>query len=659
MSVSSSGNDQTLPTDNIESAYALGRAAYQAGRLDAALIHLRTAATAEPANNEYVGALAKALFAAGMMDQAAHCYTHILAQAPHLAEAHFSLGQTRAAQCNPTAAIASLWQALRLSPEYTEARLTFAGVLRSCGHQLAAHREDQRAVGDSGQSGIEINDLRRAEAEASRQLGQALAAANQFEDAEAEILRAVIFDPDNPQDLLALSSLYEQQERLGEAAGALRMALAMDDSNAACHTALGGILARTGELDAAQKSLEHALELMPGTVEARLNLANINMERGEQDLALRQLERAIETRPDYVQAHNNRANILLLQGRYAEGWDEYEWRRRMPRGAPAKLRIADWHGQALGGKHLYIIGEQAAGDVIMFASCLGELAELDGPVSLHCEARINSLMRRAFPWLNVSDRLPDDSNASVRAGYSIPIGSLPRLLRRDPADFERAEPYLLAPPPLVSEWRARYAALGDGIKIGFSWNGGKSHIQRRQRGMSLLDWAPILGQSGAQFIDLQYGDHDAVRNEFQRRTGLRAYRPGEIAPAGDMEDFAAQIKALDLVISIDNTTVHFAGALDVPVWTFVPASPSWRWQSERLDSPWYPSMTLFRQTGNEPWQSVLARAADTLTQHIKHPVDGMEDSTGRQILPLKGPQNRHILPPTPALQSAGTIGNAQ
>ena len=342
---------------------------------------------------------------------------------------------------------------------------------------------------------------------------------------------------------------------------------------------------------------------------------------------------------------NNRANILLLQGRYAEGWDEYEWRRRMPRGAPAELNIPDWRGQPLDSAPLYIIGEQAAGDAVMFATCLSDLADRGGPVSLHCETRITGLMRRAFPWLDVSDRLPDDSDPKLRGGHVICLGSLPGLFRRSEADFARSQPYLVAEPSQVAEWRARYRALGDGIKVGFTWSGGKSHIQQRQRAICLPDCMPLFCQPGAHFIDLQFGAHDAARTELRQHFGIAPYRPAEIAPDGDMESFAAQIKALDLVISIDNTTVHFAGALGVPVWTLVPPSPSWRWQIERRDSPWYPSMELFRRAIGESWGAVLERIGEALAAHISGAERDGENSTDRQIFPGATPCGGNLLPP--------------
>ena len=630
--------------------HRLGLAAHRAGRPGQAVTYLRAAARAEPSNPDYVGALAGALFDSGDCEPAARCYIHMIKQDALRADAHVGLARAREAQGNVASAIASIWQAVRLYPADRHARSILARLLRHLGYDLAAGREEKRAqtgaIKNAGKGHrVNIDERRRDEAEASRQLSHAFAAAGQYDCAESEILRAVIFDPDNAANLTALSDLYEQLGRLDEAVAALREALHADPSNAAAHIALGGILARMGELDAAEASLKSALEYMPGAAAAHLNLANIEMERGQLDKSIEHLARALAEQPDYVEAHNNRANILLLQGRYAEGWDEYEWRRRMPRGAPAELNIPDWRGQPLDSAPLYIIGEQAAGDAVMFATCLSELADRGGPVSLHCETRITGLMRRAFPWLDVSDRLPDDSDPKLRGGHVICLGSLPGLFRRSEADFARSQPYLVAEPSQVAEWRARYRALGDGIKVGFTWSGGKSHIQQRQRAICLPDWMPLFCQPGAHFIDLQFGAHDAARTELRQHFGIAPYRPAEIAPDGDMESFAAQIKALDLVISIDNTTVHFAGALGVPVWTLVPPSPSWRWQIERRDSPWYPSMELFRRAIGESWGAVLERIGEALAAHISGAERDGENSTDRQIFPGATPCGGNLLPP--------------
>jgi len=638
--------------------YQAGLAAHRAGRLDEAVAHLRAAIRAEPSNPDYLGALAAALLAGGATEPAARCYIYLLEQDPNQADAHFGLATIREAQSDTAGAIASNWRGLRLRADDADGRISLARNLRLAGFPLAAEREEVRAH-QTGAATPTTEHRRLQEAEAERQLSRALTLAGELADAEAALLRAGLFDHDSARDMPVLGDLLERQGRLDEAAAALRSGLAANPENAAAHTALGGILARLGALDDAEASLASALECAPGHAPAHLNLANIAMERGLAEDALGHLQHALNAEPDYVEAHNNRANLLLLQGRYAEGWDEYEWRRRMPKGAPPNLNIPDWQGQDLDGKHLYVLGEQAAGDAVMFATCLGELAAAGGPVSLHCEARINSLMQRAFPWLKVSDRLPDDRDPEIRAGYAICLGSLPRLYRRSESDFARSQPYLEADPAQTAEWRARYNALGDGLKIGFSWCGGKSHIQRRQRAMQLSDWMPLFRQEGALFVDLQYGDQDAARRALDARFGLTFYRPAEISHDPDMSAFAAQVKALDLVISIDNTTVHFAGALGVPVWTLVPPAPSWRWQTGREDSPWYPSMTLFRRATEEEWGAVLGRAGDALTARLSGAQGDVENLTGRQKLPIATRQTGKFLPPAAPVGAGENLETAR
>jgi tetratricopeptide (TPR) repeat protein len=626
--------------------YVAGLAAHRAGRYDEAVVHFRAALRADPSHPDHLLALGEALLASGATGPAGRCYLYLIEQDPAHADAHFGLAKVREAEGDAMGAIAGLWHGLKLDADNTEARDRFSRLLHATGYPRAAMHEENRALAKPA------GESRRDVAEATRQLSAALAACGEYADAEDALLRAALFAPDLAADLPVLGDLLERQGRLAEAADALREGLAEEPRNFAALTALGGILARLGDLDEAEDVLARALELAPGHGPALLNLANIAMERGRSERALGHLDSAIAAVPDYVEAHNNRANLLLLLGRYAEGWDEYEWRRRMPRGAPPSLNIPDWQGEPLAGSRLHVIGEQAAGDAIMFATCLGELAGAGGPVSLHCEARLGGLMRRAFPWLEVSDRLPDDSQASVRAGYAICLGSLPGLLRRAEEDFARSNPYLVADPAAAAAWRARYDALGPGLKVGFSWSGGKSHIQKRQRAMELADWLPLFRQKDACFVDLQYGDHDAARAALAARHGVSLYRPAEIAAGGDMDDFAAQVAALDLVISIDNTTVHVAGALGVPCWTLVPPSPSWRWQTGRTDSPWYPDMILFRRAANEAWGDVLARAAEALAAKA-------ENSTGRQILPPATRTSRQFLPGDASADLSANLGIAR
>jgi ADP-heptose:LPS heptosyltransferase len=195
--------------------------------------------------------------------------------------------------------------------------------------------------------------------------------------------------------------------------------------------------------------------------------------------------------------------------------------------------------------------------------------------------------------------------------FQIAAGSLPLHLRRSLADFPNHSGYLKPDPAMRTRWAERYAQLGQGIKVGISWRGG--HIsQAHKRSTTLDQWQDILRTSGMQWINLQYGSPAQEINDAHERFGIAIHDWDDSDPLTDLDNFAAQIAALDLVISVDNSTVHMAGALGVPVWVLQPYSADWRWLLEREDSHWYPSVRQFRQPAREDWASVLRNAEQQL-----------------------------------------------
>ncbi len=608
-----------------DALYLLGLIAHQTDRPSDAVPLLRQAIARDNANVDYRMTLGLALAATGDLKAAEDIYRESVGQTPDMVSAHTNLGDVLLAQGETIEAVASYWRALRLNGDVAETHCNLGAAFHALGQEAAAEEHLKRAcrlnpeLPSARENLKQIHQNFRADGhqptQASVQFERGIIfnAAGLLDDAESELRSALSEEPDSIIGLFALANTYKENQHFDEAIETFETALAIDSQAPELHSELGVVFAAVGRLDEAEASLRRAIECDAQAVDAHKNLGNILLEQGRHDEALSAYDAALAIQPDHVSTHNNRANLLLLLGRYAAGWDEYEWRRRMPNNAPQQVALPDWTGEPLDGRRLHVIGEQAAGDATMFATCVPELANAGGPVTMHCEARIASLMARSFPWLEVTDALPLAANESQgAAAVAIPLGSLPRLLRADEAGFGRSEPYLVADEIAVARWRARYAALGSGPKIGFSWRGGKSAFQRRQRSMALLDWLPVLRHANACFIDLQYGEHDEERNALREAHGIAPYRPAEIDPMSDMDGFAAQVAALDLVISIDNTSVHFAGALGVPVWTLAPVAPSWRWQLTRSDSPWYPSMRLVRQQKNESWPEVLTRVAADL-----------------------------------------------
>jgi hypothetical protein len=250
----------------------------------------------------------------------------------------------------------------------------------------------------------------------------------------------------------------------------------------------------------------------------------------------------------------------------------------------------------------------------MFASLLGDLVQRGAKVLVKVETRLHPLFHRSIPGLTL---LPNDEEESpllsqATVDYWAPIGSLSRWLRPDLASFPVRPGYLRPEPTQARVLRERYRRrFGASPVVGISWRGGFKE-SGRLRSMTVTDWTPILTQSDFGFVNLQYGDCRAELAAVRRELGVDVFHDEDVDPLKDLDIFAAQTAAMDLVISIDNSTVHMAGALNVPVWVMLPIVPDWRWMLNRTDSPWYSSVRLFRQTDAGDWLPVLAAIADEL-----------------------------------------------
>jgi hypothetical protein len=315
------------------------------------------------------------------------------------------------------------------------------------------------------------------------------------------------------------------------------------------------------------------------------------------------------------------AHALLLSGKFREGWKEYEWRWKVK----GMLFCRDfsqpvWNGSSLQGKTLFVYDEQGVGDEIMFASCLPEVIAQSNLCVVETDKRLVPLFSRSFPNALVIDLLARNKaypSELPQADMKTAIGSLPQFLRPDFLSFSKQQTYLIPDTPQVNIWHKRFEVLGEGPKIGISWRGGKSADIRRIRSTVLEQWDKLFSIHDVHFINLQYGDCTQELREAREAFEVIIHDWEDVDPLKDLDWFAAQISALDLVISVDNATVHMAGALGVKVWTLLPFVPDWRWVLNREDSPWYPTMRLFRQPSPGDWESVMVKVANEL-HNFKH-----------------------------------------
>ncbi|MGC2063421.1 MAG: tetratricopeptide repeat protein [Thermodesulfovibrionales bacterium] len=446
-------------------------------------------------------------------------------------------------------------------------------------------------------------------------LGKVLKKMNRQNEAIVCYRKALFFQPDMAEAHYNLANEFCARGEYDEAVQSYRNAIKIrPDHSYACNN-LSLALRSMGQTQEALHYGEEALRIDPDNVEAYNNLGVLLSNSGQLEKSIDNFNKAVSIRPDYTEAHWNMALPLLQLGDFVNGWKKYALRDLQRTASAVKdFSYRRWDGSSLKDKTLFIYAEQGVGDEIMFASVLTDVIPLAKYCIVECNERLVPLFSRSFPELtvipSVKETLPEilhDIDAAI------PIGSLPMHLRPDLGGFPQRKSYLVADADKIDNWRNRFRDLGDGLTVGISWRGGNEASVRHLRSTKLYQWADLLRVSGIQFINLQYGDCKQEIEEAREHVGVIIYDWEDADPLKDLDNFAAQISALDLVISVDNSTLHMAGALGVPAWALLPKGNNWRWLQGVEDTPWYSSLRLFSQKEPHDWSDVFLRVRDLLS----------------------------------------------
>lgn len=491
--------------------------------------------------------------------------------------------------------------------------------------------------------------LRHDFAEAHLALGRIYHGRGEFDDASDCYALATHFGGDRQAGHLRQGLLALDRGKFDEARGQLERALALDPQDAMAHNALGAALLKLGKTDAAAARFERAIELREDFAQAHSNLGYLLFREREQfESGARHIERALvlapqdtgvlcnwtmvlqqqgrfdehialsgsvlSAHPDLHEMRLNRALVLLTRGDFRRGWRDYEARKHL---APYTQRPAQWpvwDGAALAGKTLFVRSEQGIGDEIMFASCLAEVVTAARACLVECSPRLESLFRRSFPAARVVPLGKAAALSAEEVDYEIAVGSLPLHFRNSEADFPRHAGFLVADASRTAFWKNRLAQLGEGLKVGISWRGGVQTTRRSLRSLPLELWLPILQCSGARFVSLQYGDVGGEITELRERHGVNLDHWQDAID--DLDETAALISALDLVITVQTAVAHLSGALGKKAWVMISAVPEWRYMERGASMPWYPALRLYRQAAPGEWDSLIEAVAGSLHGQI-------------------------------------------
>ena len=530
-------------------------------------------------------------------------------------------------------ALASFERAIALEPQCVEAHNYRGMALQQLQRSAEALASIERAL-----------SLRPESAELHNNRGNLLRHLQRFAEALASYERAIALQPDFAAPYNNLGLVLQALQKHREAASSYQRALALQPDFAEAHNNLGTVQCELGQPAEALASCRRALQLQPGMPGVHGNLGNAlrDLQRPEEALAqydlalaeapqeadnhchrgnalfdlkrladaLASYDRAIGLNPRHAQALFNKSLCLLLAGEFAPGLPLYEWRKQLNPAALPALPGATWRGEAqISGKTLFVYADQALGDTLQFCR-YAQLAERRGArVVLAAQSQLCELLRSLSPTIRIV--APGEETGAF--DYHCALMSLPLAFGTTLADLPAAVPYLSADPRRVARWRERIGT--EGFRIGIAWQGSRNRIDVG-RSVPLEMFARLAAIPGVRLISLQKGDRPGQLQPGSPDLPLEALGDDfDLGPQAFL-DSAAVMSHLDLVITGDTALAHLAGALGRPTWVALKHVPDWRWLLDRTDSPWYPSMRLFRQSRRGDWEGVFAALHRELTRVV-------------------------------------------
>jgi tetratricopeptide (TPR) repeat protein len=483
-------------------------------------------------------------------------------------------------------------QILVRDPDYTQALLLLGALLAHTG------RTEEAATALSKCVRLNPND-----AAAHSALGAALQVLGHPEKAIKHLSKAVELQPQAAQFQYNLGKALRDQKRMEEAAVAFQRTVELQRGFAPAWNNLGNTLRDLGRLDEAIRCYQVDLQLRPNNTHTLHNMGVVYRELLQLPEAMRSFDTALAFDPAYHECRLSRAMLLLLEGQLLRGWNEYEARFDVPRaGAKREYSQPAWDGTDPEGRTILLYCEQGFGDAIQFVRYAPMLAERSATVIVECQPELREL----FSSLRGIDQIVCPGDEPPDFDVYRGMMSMPLIFGTTLEAVPNQVPYLQADRAKVRRWR-KIIEPG-GLRIGLVWAGAGGYGNDVNRSMTLERLSPLAKIEGVRLYSLQKGP--AASQAQSPPDGMEILDLS--AELTDFSETAAVIENLDLVISVDTAVGHLAGALNKPVWLMIPMFPDWRWMMARIDSPWYPSMRLFRQQVRGDWDTVVNRVVGEL-----------------------------------------------
>lgn len=571
----------------------LGRALLDSGQPQEAIEPLGAALSGDYEQDAPTwNALGRAFAETGRTADGETCFRRALIADAACGEAWHNLGQLAFARGVWEEAAEPLRRATVLLPgEALPRRQLFETLLH-----LGARQAESGAWPQAAAAFCEAARVQPDSADAFFQAGVALSISGEIEASKASYAEAIRLDPGHVRAHNNLSNLLTGAGEPDEAIAHLRRAIEGDPDYWEAHYNLGIALADAGHAEQALACYDEVLRLRPGHADTRNNIAGILLSRGKAEEAIRQCDEALAIAPDHIDAAWNKALAQLTLGDFENGWRGYESRLRHQRFAARRFPVPRWQGEDPAGKRILVWAEQGLGDTLQFLRYLPLLAARGAAVTFECHDRLLPLIRHAATGAELVGR----GQAGAEFDFHVPLLSLPLAFDTRLDTIPPPGPAIALPEDLLSNWRAVTAADGGRRRIGVCWQGNRHNYGGRRRSMPAATMARLAEAVPARWFSLQPDEPVPPGFEKPEREGC------------GLDGTAAIVSALDLVISVDTMVAHLAGLLGRPVWTLLPYGADWRWMLGRDNSPWYPSMRLWRQQRPDDWDGVIDRLAAAL-----------------------------------------------
>lgn len=429
---------------------------------------------------------------------------------------------------------------------------------------------------------------------------------NKLDEALTLYGQAVAFNPLMADAFNNMAVALRKQKHYGAALACYKRSIAIRDGHAGTYSNMGNVLNDLDLVDEAIVAHSKAVELDPENLLYLYNKALVLRDAGKLEAAIGLFDQVLEANPNYKDCPWDRALTYLMAGDFKTGFAEYDSRWSLEKSPPRKFKQAQWDGSPLSGRTLFIHREQGFGDAMQFIRLVSAVKKFyGGSVVLECQPELITL----FEKVEGIDQLVPFGQRPPDFDVWIPLMSLARILKIDQDSIPGIVPYLH--PRKENRFRIRPSPIG-GLNIGMVWAGSPTHQNDRRRSVNVEKFLPLMAHQGVTLFSLQKGD----RSKDITLKGAR----GLIVDAGheikNFADTASLISQLDLVISVDTSVVHLACAMGKPVWLLLPYTPDWRWMLERDDSPWYPSLRIFRQEKPGDWEGVFERVYLALKEKL-------------------------------------------